>query len=150
MPCFMGVRPACSRAGFTWFIFTECSRANCISRSRNSFFSASAGSVRCRPVPARSFGGEPHVGVVLAEQYAVFGTGGEHAVWLVDPFGYEVVDEYAYVGFVASQYKFVAAVAAQVGVDTGYETLAGGLFISGRSVICPAKKRLRTAFVSRV
>ena len=46
---------------------------------------------------------ETKVGVVLAEQQAIFGAGGEHAVWLDRALGDEVVYEDADIGFVAAE-----------------------------------------------
>ena len=45
---------------------------------------------------------QAHIGIILAEQDAIFGTGGKHTVRFVYTFRYEVVNKYADIGFIAS------------------------------------------------
>ena len=73
---------------------------------------------------------EAHVGIVHAEQDAVFSARGEHAVGLVDAFRYEVVDEYADICFVACQGEGFAAVAVDVGVDACDDALSGCFLVA--------------------
>ena len=72
--------------------------------------------------------------IVLPEQNTVFGTRGKHAVGFVHAFGNEIVDQYSDVGFVALQYHGFFPFQRPVCVDSGYESLRRGLFVSGRSV----------------
>ena len=75
---------------------------------------------------------EAQVGVVLAQEQAVFGAGGEHAVRLGGAFGDEIVNEDADVGFVAAEDDGAFALDPTDGVDAGDESLARRLLRSRR------------------
>ncbi len=48
---------------------------------------------------------QTHVGIILAEKYAVFRTRGKHAVWFIHPFCHEVINQHTDVCLIASQGK---------------------------------------------
>ena len=82
---------------------------------------------------------ESQVGVVLAQQDAVLCARGKHAVGFVDAFGYQVVDQYADVGFVALQYDRLQPLQCPMRIDAGHQTLGCGFLIAGRAVYLAGK-----------
>ena len=78
--------------------------------------------------------GEAAVGVVLAEEQAIFGTAGEHAVRFVDATGDEVVDQYTDVGLIARQDHWLAPGDGERGVGAGDEALGASFFVAGGAV----------------
>ena len=78
--------------------------------------------------------GQSHVGIILTEQDAVFRSRSKHTVRLIHTFGYEVVNQYTDVSFVASQHERLATVAVQVCVDTCNDALSAGFLVSGCAV----------------
>ena len=124
--------------------------------SSNSFF------LLHPPVIAVSFGyaqlvspfRQSGIGIILAQQDAVFSPGGKHAVRLVNAFRHQVVYQHADVGLVSFQFKrsvfgdivavyltVSAAVSASVrtashqrGIDAGYRSLAASLLVAGSAV----------------
>ena len=77
---------------------------------------------------------ESFVGIVLAEQNAVLGSGGEHAVGFVRAFVDKVVDEHTDVGLVSAQHNGFLVAYLLYCVDSGHESLACGLFVTCGSV----------------
>jgi hypothetical protein len=78
---------------------------------------------RTRSPPGEADGGgargEAEVGVVLAEEQAVFGAAGEHAVGFGAALGDEVVDHHAEVGLVAAEDEFRFSQHLEGGVGPG-------------------------------
>ena len=93
---------------------------------------------------------QSHIGIVLSEQDAVFGTGGKHTVRFVYPFCDEVVDQYTDVGLVPAQDERLTAVTIDVGVDTSHESLSTCFFISGSSVDLSGKEQVADLFCLQV
>ena len=85
--------------------------------------------------------GKTHVGIVLTEQYAVFGPRGKHAVWLVDAFCHKVVDKHTYVCLVAAKHKRLFAEELQGGICACYQALTGGLLIARSTVYLSGKEQ---------
>ena len=92
--------------------------------------------------------GESGIGIVLAQQNAVFSPGGEHAVGFVYTLGHKVVDEHTNVGLVAPQSQLALRLSrAWVGtcmqgsVHAGNETLSGSFFITGGTVHLSGHKK---------
>ena len=77
---------------------------------------------------------ETHVGIVLSEKDAVFGTAREHAVWLIDTLGHKVVDKDTDVRLVATQCERLLALYSQAGIDTGHQALSACFLITRRAV----------------
>jgi hypothetical protein len=84
-------------------------------------------------------GGQTEVAVVLAEEEAVFGAGGEEAVGLGGAFRDEVVDHDGEVGLAALEEERGAAGGLQGGIGPGDEALAGGFFIAGGAIDLPGE-----------
>ena len=78
----------------------------------------------------------------LAEEEAVFGAAGEHAVRLGDAFGDEVVEHDAEVTFAAPRDVGGAALEGERGIDARDESLAGGFFVAGGSVYLSGKEEV--------
>ena len=70
----------------------------------------------------------------MPQQQAILRAAGEHSVGLVHAPGDQVVDHHADVGLVAAQYQRLLAGKRQGGVDTGHQSLAGGLLVAGGAV----------------
>ena len=83
---------------------------------------------------------ESHVGIVLTQQDAMLGSRCEHSIWLVNPFGHEVVDENTDVGLVALQHEWLATPHGMVGVDSCHQALPRSFLVTGRSVDLTGKK----------
>ncbi len=86
-----------------------------------------------------------HVGIILAQEDAVFRARGEHAVRLVDPLCHQVVDKHTDISLVASKHK--RAPLGRVGVKcresrigSRHQPLAGSLLITGGAVDLPGEK----------
>ena len=79
-------------------------------------------------------GGEAEVAVVLAEEEAVLGAGGEEAVGFGGAFGDQIVDHDGEVGLAALQQERGATGGLERGIGTGDEALAGGFFITGGAI----------------
>ena len=90
--------------------------------------------------------GEAHVGIVHAEQNAVFGTRSKHAVRLVHTFGHQVVNQNTDVSFVASQRERFAAVAIDMCIDAGYDALSSCFFVSGSTIYLSGKEQVAHLF----
>ncbi len=84
--------------------------------------------------PGEAERGEAELSVVGAEQQAVFGAAGEHAVGLGDPLRDQVVDEDADIGLVAGEVDGGGAGGGAGGVEAGEETLGGGFLVAGGAV----------------
>ena len=82
-------------------------------------------------------GGKAHVSVILAQQYAIFGAGGEHTVWLVHTLCHQIVDQHPYVSLVAGEGELPVAARLEGGIDSGEQTLSGRLLVTGRAVDLP-------------
>ena len=74
--------------------------------------------------------GQAHVGIVLAQQDAVLGTRGEHAVGFVHAAGHKVIDEHTDVRLVAGECERLSSCRVLVGVNAGNESLSCRFFIS--------------------
>lgn len=77
---------------------------------------------------------EAEVGVVLAEEEAVFSAAGEHPVGFCAAARYEVIDHHAEVGLVASEDERRSAQRFQSGVRSGDEPLPCRLLVAGGAV----------------
>ena len=78
--------------------------------------------------------GEADVGVVVAEQEAMLGAGGEHSVGVVDAFGGEVVDHDADEAGGAGEVDGGLFLGLAGGVDAGDDALSGGFFVAAGAV----------------
>ena len=79
-------------------------------------------------------GRQAQVGVVGAEQEAVLGARGEHAVGFVDVAGNQIVDEYADIGFVTLQNHAGLTCHGLGRIDAGHDALGGGFFVAGSAI----------------
>ena len=79
-------------------------------------------------------GGQARVGVVFAQQQAVFGTAGEHAVGFACALGDEVVDEDAEVGLFAFGVPGFEVARTAGGVDARQQALRARFFVAGGAV----------------
>ncbi len=78
--------------------------------------------------------GQAQVRIVGAKAEAVFGTGGEHAVWLGHATGDQIIDEDADIGLGAGEFDGSLVAGAVGGVDAGDDALGGGFFVAGGAV----------------
>ena len=77
---------------------------------------------------------ESCVGVVLAQEDAILGARGEHAIRLIHAFRHQVIDKHPDVSFVAAQREGRIPRATQCGIDTCHDALARRLLVAGGSV----------------
>ena len=77
---------------------------------------------------------QAQVGVVLAQQQAIFRAAREHPIRLARAARDEIVDQHADVGLVAARPPRRALLHAQRRIDAGEDALRGGLFVAGRAV----------------
>ena len=90
--------------------------------------------LRYQPRIGQPAAGEAQVGVVLPEQQAVLGAGGEQAVGLVHALGDQVVRQHAGVAFRPVHVEGGKAQNAGGGVDPGQQPLGRGLLVAGGAV----------------
>ena len=86
-------------------------------------------------------GGKTHIRIIFAQQQAVFGPAGKHAVRFFGPHGRQIVNQYAHVGLIATQDERIFLLYLQGRVGTGYETLGTGFFVTGRTVNLAGKEQ---------
>ena len=86
-------------------------------------------------------GRQTQIGIVLAQQQAVFGTRGEHAVGLLGTAGNQVIHQHAEIGFIAAwrPRRLVTRLAGSI--DTRQQTLCRGLFVAGGAVDLPGEEQ---------
>lgn len=77
---------------------------------------------------------EPDIGVVCAGRHAEFRAGCEHAVWLGDALGYEVVNHDADVCVAAADYHLRFSERREAGIDTSDDPLCGCFLVPSRAV----------------
>ena len=77
---------------------------------------------------------EAHVGVVLAQQYAVLRPARKHTVRLVDTLGHKVVDKYTDICLIARKRELLAAERAECCIGAGHKALPCGLLITRGAV----------------
>lgn len=77
---------------------------------------------------------EASIGAVVAEEQAVFGTGGVEAVGLGEVAGDEVIDHHADVGLGTAEFNGRLAARPARGVDAGHEALGGGFLVASGAV----------------
>lgn len=94
--------------------------------------------------------GKAHICIVLSEQDAVFGTGGEHTIRFVHTFCNQIVNQDTDVGLVPSQCERFATVAIDVCVDAGNDSLSACFFVTGSSVYLSGKEQVLDYFDSNV
>ena len=85
-------------------------------------------------------GGETLISVIVAEEEAMLGAGGEHAVGVFDTFSHEVVDHNADEAVVAGEDDFGLIGRKAGSVDSGDDALPGGFFVAGCSVDLPGEE----------
>ena len=73
---------------------------------------------------------ESEVSVILAQEQAMFGTRGEHAIRLARAFGDEIINKDADVGLVSTEHDGFHLTQPECGVDTGHQTLGSGFLIA--------------------
>ena len=95
--------------------------------------------LRSEAKPIGTFG-KAHVGIVLTEQDTIFGTRGKHTIRLVYTLCYQIIDEYANVGFIAAEREGFAAMTRDVRIDTRHETLPRRLLIARGTIDLSGKK----------
>ena len=77
---------------------------------------------------------EAEIGIVLAQQNAVFGTGGKHTVGLINSFINKVVNKNANVCLVSAKHQRLAIRKPQMGIDTGHNSLRRSFLITGGTI----------------
>ncbi len=75
-------------------------------------------------------GGQPHVGVVRAQQQPVFRPAGEHPVGFVRALRHQIIDQHADVGFGPAQDELPLVPRLPRRVDPGHDPLGGGLLVT--------------------
>ena len=78
--------------------------------------------------------GEAAIGVVVAEEEAMLGAGGEHPVGVFDAFCDEVVHHDTDEGAVAGEDEGGLLFGLEGGIDAGEDALTGGFFVAGGAV----------------
>ena len=78
--------------------------------------------------------GQAQIGIVFAQQQAVFGARGEHAVRLARAQRDQIVDQYADVGFVTTRLPGIAPCARQPALMPASSPCARSLFVTGGAV----------------
>ena len=86
---------------------------------------------------------EPKIGVIRAQQQAMFGARCEHAIRLVDLLGHQIVDQHPDVGLIAAQDKRILTTYLAGGIDASDQPLSGSLLIAGRSIDLTGQKQSR-------
>ena len=81
------------------------------------------------------------IGIILAQENAVFRTRGEHTVRLVDPLCREVVNQHADIAFVPVHYERCFAGTKQGCIDPCNRTLSASLLVSCRAVYLSGKEQ---------
>ena len=89
---------------------------------------------------------EAQVGVVLPEEQAVFGPGGEQAVGLPGALGDQIVHQHGHVGLGAVRQEGRAAGHGAGSVDPGPEALGRGLLVARSAVDLPGHIQARDSF----
>ena len=79
-------------------------------------------------------GGQTERGIVLPQQKAVLGAGGEHSIGFVGALGDQIIDHDPHVGFVALENERFLVKNAEGCVDSGHKALSRSFFISCGSV----------------
>ena len=77
---------------------------------------------------------ETHIGVILPQEYTVFGSRCKHSVRLVYPFGHKVIDKHSDICLVAREGKRLGSLHTQSGVGSGHKPLPRGFLITGGAV----------------
>ena len=103
-------------------------------RERFHFFVESAVAVFVHHAEFVADGSQAGVGVVFAQEQAVFGAAGEHAVGFACALGDEVVNEDAEVGLFAFGVPGFEVARAAGGVDAGEQALCARFFVAGGAV----------------
>ena len=88
---------------------------------------------------------QAQVGVVLAQQQAVFAAAGHHAVGLVRALDHQIIHHHADVAHVAREDERLAPKQRARGVDARENPLRGGLLVAGGAVDLPGEVQPRHA-----
>ena len=88
-------------------------------------------------------GREAQVGIVFAQQQAMFGAAGEHAIRLARAARHQVVDEHADVALAALRDEGLLCRRRARGVDAGDEALRRGFFVARGAVDLAREKQAR-------
>ena len=81
-----------------------------------------------------SDGREPLIGIVLAQQYPIFGTGSKHPVRILHTFCHQIIDKDTDVGLRAREHHGFLSVNGTMRIDARHQSLAGCLFITCSAV----------------
>ena len=81
-----------------------------------------------------SDGREPLIGIVLAQQYPIFGTGSKHPVRILHTFCHQIIDKDTDVGLCAGEHHGILSVNGTMRIDARHQSLAGCLFITGSAI----------------
>lgn len=86
-----------------------------------------------------SFFGETEIGIVLPQNEAVFAAACHHAVGFVSALGDEIVYERSDICFMAGKDKRIFSLYFERGIDPRHESLGSCLFVTARTIDCPAE-----------
>ena len=81
------------------------------------------------------------VGIILAQQQAVFRATGEHPIRFAGAQSYQIIDQHAEIGFVALRIPGVPLLHASCSIDPGEQTLCRGLFVAGGAIDLASKEQ---------
>src|SRR5471032_23209 len=93
-----------------------------------------------------TFFGQAQVGVVFAQDQAIFGPGRKHPVRFLSPESNQVVDQHTDVRLVAARAPAVFALCTQCRVGSGQQTLGAGFFVTGGAVDLPGEEQAADHF----
>ena len=79
-------------------------------------------------------GREAKIGIVFAQQQAIFGTTGKHAIRLADAARCQIVNQHTDVGFMALRVPLLFLLRLPRRVQAGKQTLCTGFFVAGCAV----------------
>ena len=89
-----------------------------------------------------TFLGQTHVGIILAQQDAVLGARGKHAVRFIHATGHQVINQHTDVSLVTAQGKRFTTGHILVGIDAGNESLPCRFLITCRAIDLPGKEQV--------
>ena len=91
-------------------------------------------------------GREAQVGIVLAQDQAIFGAAGKHAIRLEGAARNQIVDQHTDVGLVTARTPGLFTLRLTCGVKTGNQSLRCSLFVTGGAVNLAGKEKSRHVF----
>ena len=84
--------------------------------------------------------------IILTQQNAIFGAGGEHTIGFIDAFIDQVIDQHADISLVTAQHHRLMFHEEQMGVHTGDDSLGGGLFITRGTIDLTGQEKVLDHF----